>query len=184
MSSTNRGSERIPSDFYPTPVSCVENILDNCNIDMSNKRVLEPAAGNGHIAYTIKRKYPRSIVDAIELREEEKLHLTGLNDVIIGDFLTLDIKTHYDIIMTNPPFSLAREFIIRSIELQPDIVIMLLRLSYLESKRRHDFWQKYPVTELYVLSDRPSFTNKGTDSCAYAWFVWYKLNNEQKIYVI
>jgi hypothetical protein len=49
---------------------------------------------------------------------------------------------------------------------------MLLRLAFLESKRRFNFWQQYPVNKLYILSQRPSFTGKGTDATAYAWFVW------------
>lgn len=51
---------------------------------------------------------------------------------------------------------------------------MLLRLAFLESKKRCDFWQKHPVSKLYVLSERPSFTGAGTDATAYAWFVWNK----------
>jgi len=60
---------------------------------------------------------------------------------------------------------------------------MLLRLAFLESKKRKPFWDKHPVTQLYVLSERPSFTNKGTDATAYAWFIWSK-HREPKIQVI
>lgn len=54
---------------------------------------------------------------------------------------------------------------------------MLLRTSFLESKNRYEFWQRYPLNGLYVLNKRPSFTGHGTDATNYAWFVW---NNSEK----
>ena len=64
------------------------------------------------------------------------------------------------------------------------VIIMLLRTAFLESKKRYDFWQKHPVSKLYVLSQRPSFTGKGTDATSYSWFVWDNRTNKQEIKVI
>jgi len=91
----------------------------------------------------------------------------------------------YKTIITNPPYSIAQEFIEKCFKIadQNTEIIMLLRLAFLESKKRYEFWQKHPVSELYVLSKRPSFTGGGTDATAYAWFVW-KNTKEQKIKVI
>jgi hypothetical protein len=49
---------------------------------------------------------------------------------------------------------------------------MLLRLGFLESKKRREFWRRHPLTQLYPLIERPSFTGSGTDATAYGWFVW------------
>ena len=57
-------------------------------------------------------------------------------------------------------------------------------LSNPESRKRYDFWQKHPLSELYVLSERPSFINGKTDATAYGWFVWRKNSTTQGIYVI
>ena len=62
-------------------------------------------------------------------------------------------------------------------------IIMLLRTAFLESKKRYEFWQKHPLSELYVLSKRPSFTGKGTDATSYSFMVWNN-KKEQKIKVI
>jgi hypothetical protein len=62
-------------------------------------------------------------------------------------------------------------------------IIMLLRLAFLESKSRFMFWQQYPLSKLFVLSCRPSFVGKGTDSAAYGWFIW-NISKEQIIKVI
>lgn len=60
------------------------------------------------------------------------------------------------------------------------MVAFLLPLSFLESAERGvkskvhktPFWKEHPATCVYVLSERPSFTGKGTDSNAYGFFVW------------
>ena len=121
----------------------------------------------------------------MELREEERDGLERFGEVYIEDFLkwNKDKNKKYKTIITNPPFTLAKEFLEKCFEIADEDtdIIMLLRLAYLESKKRHDFWQIHPVKQLYILSDRPSFTGHGTDATAYAWFIWS--NKEQSIKV-
>ena len=52
------------------------------------------------------------------------------------------------------------------------------------SRKRFGFMRENPPTEMYVLNQRPSFTGKGTDAQEYAWFVWDKAKEKQKIQVI
>ncbi|WP_436663579.1 hypothetical protein ACOALA_13645 [Alicyclobacillus acidoterrestris] len=82
-----------------------------------------------------------------------------------------DDSERYDFIITNPPFSLAQEFVEKSLTLA-NCVIMLLRLNFLASGKRKEFWEKHPPTAIHVLTKRPSFTGTGTDATDYAWFVW------------
>ena len=49
---------------------------------------------------------------------------------------------------------------------------MLLRINYLGSISRHQWWKENTPTALHVLSKRPSFTGTGTDATDYAWYVW------------
>ena len=63
-------------------------------------------------------------------------------------------------------------------------VIMLLRINFLGSQKRYDFWQQFPPDGLFILSKRPSFTGKGTDSIDYAWFVWSDIKELQGIHWI
>ncbi len=76
----------------------------------------------------------------------------------------------------HPP---ALEHVERALEIafadrtKPGGVAFLLRLAFVESEARRAFWRKWPVTELHILSKRPSFTGGKTNSCAYAFFVWH-----------
>lgn len=80
---------------------------------------------------------------------------------------------HADLVITNPPYSLAMEFVERALrEIAPSgEVAMLLRLCWLAGQKRAAFHREHPG-DVYVLPKRPSFTGKGTDSADYAWFVW------------
>ena len=74
-------------------------------------------------------------------------------------------------IITNPPFYLAEQFVRKSLSCATHVA-MLLRLAFLETRKREALHEEFP-SDVYVLSRRPSFMSNGaTDSCAYAWFVW------------
>ena len=187
MSATNRGGQRRPSDFYPTPFETLKSLLDNYDFSSYGLRVLEPSAGNGNVCKMYKQYYPKARITAIELDEGFSVPLQGVADsCYFGNFLT-DFKfPKYDVIIGNPPFSLAQEFVEKSLTLLDDngVLVFLLRTSFLESKKRHNFWQKNLPSGLLVLSDRPSFTGKGTDAASYAWFIWEKNKDTQFIRVI
>ena len=187
MSATNRGNKRRESDFYATPLDCIRNVLDNLNLSNRGTEVLEPSAGNGNIVQIFKKYYPDKNITALELREEERNNLSNLTDnVIIDNFLERNIINKYDIIIGNPPYGLAIEFVKKSLKSLKDdgILIFLLRTAFLESRTRYEFWQENPLTGLLTLSKRPSFTGKGTDATSYSWFVWDKSTKEQYIKII
>lgn len=52
------------------------------------------------------------------------------------------------------------------------LLIFLLRTNFLESEKRFKWWQEHPLSGLYTLHKRPSFTGRGTDATSYSWFVW------------
>jgi hypothetical protein len=157
MSATNRGTVRNKNDFYPTPEYTIDSLLNVLNLH-NNITFHEPCKGNGIIYNKINTPFK----SYCELEE-------GI------DYLITDNKEKFDLIITNPPFSLAKEFINKSLN-EANSIWYLLRLNFLGSQTRKDWWKDKMPTHLLVLSKRPSFTNKGTDATEYAWFGWDKIN--------
>lgn len=186
MSSTNRGGKRSEADFYATPAWCVRRLIDA--VDLPAGEWLEPCAGDGAIIRaTVEYRALRTRKwTAVELREEcrERLEDDETNvDPYIGDFFTSPLvdsehirrngpQLSFDVILTNPPFSLAMEFI-RACETIATHRIFLLRLNFLGSEERSSYIRD-TKPDLYVLPNRPSFVGAGkTDSIEYAWFHWH-----------
>ena len=177
MSATNRGAKRKDADYYATPRNAINSLLKNYKIADPGDLILEPSAGNGAIIEAIRANGYMNHIHAIEIREEEQEALLRHADSIaIQDYMNTDSKEKFNVIIGNPPFSLAQEFIEKSLEiLHPEgKLIFLLRTNFLESKKRFEWWQDKLPTRLYVLSSRPSFTGKGTDATSYSWFIWEK----------
>lgn len=174
MSSTDRGNQRSPADFYATPAWCVQRLLEVAQLP--GGLWLEPAAGDGAIVRAVTRRDVSWHLR--ELREEERPALERSAPgakVFIGDFLEAVESgalagQRYSVAITNPPFRLAQEFVDACLTCA-DHVVMLLRLNFLASKARWKFMSSH-TPDVYVLPSRPSFTGGGTDSIEYAWFVW------------
>lgn len=199
------GSQRRLHDFYETPEWTTESIIRRLPSVVTGHystlydRVLEPAAGNGAIIRVMRRLERVRSLTTVELEPARSLYLKTRvrpNRHFSGDFRSfanLEEKRirrevderdmygaplddiGYTLILTNPPFSLAETFLLRSLPLlTPEIgyLVMLLRLAFVESKGRAELHRKYP-SDIHVLPERPSFTGDGqSDMSAYAWFVW------------
>lgn len=151
MSATNRGTIRIASDYYPTPLSAFTPLLPYLP---AKTPIWECASGDHRL---------------IDCMRTVHLLASG-NDILYGyDFLTDNCLR--DVIVTNPPYSLALEFISHALFVSPN-VYMLLRLNFLASQKRSVWFRQHEPSALFVLSRRPSFTGIGTDATDYAWFYW------------
>lgn len=115
--------------------------------------------------------FPENEILGLEKEEGRYLAAQDSTDlpVVQGDFLLHREK--YDVIVSNPPYSHALEFVQHALTLAP-VVCMLLRLPWLASIRRVE-WHKENPAHVCVLPKRPSFTADGkTDATEYAWFIW------------
>jgi hypothetical protein len=154
-----------PHDFFPTPPGVTKAFIEAC--PLPDGLWCEPAAGEGHIINAVGKREGWATFDI------RPVPAPTLSDVHWApyDFLQHDESVRFNVIITNPPFYLAEEFVRKALRCA-DHVVMLLRLAFLESRKREDFHTEFP-SDVYVLSRRPSFTSNGaTDSCAYGWFVW------------
>lgn len=178
MSSTNRGRERQLDDFYQTPHWATQILLENLIIDtVIEEPILEPSVGRGQIIDVLK-EYGYRDVTGIDINPE-------FNPDIVSDFLTWEPDKEYSTIITNPPYTYALEFIQKALEINKyGINAFLLRLNFLESKVRYQFWKEYMPAHIYVLAERPKFYLGKTDSIAYAWFVWKSHSGDTTIRVV
>jgi hypothetical protein len=131
---------------------------------------MDPCAGEGGIIRAVQKVRPGLIWTASELRAEAEADLAKTGAAYhIQDFLDPTFQPPpVDVICTNPPFRLAQEFVEKSLSLAKQVV-MLLRLNYLGSEARAPFLREFHP-DVYVLPNRPSFTDGQTDSIEYAWF--------------
>lgn len=187
MSAKNRKTKSVPYDNYQTPMEVIENFLDHYEVSKLGA-IVEPSAGEGRFIKALRNRGYDNYIIAHEIREEERANLAkaDANDIHIGSFLEqTDVDESVRTVIGNPPFSLAMEFILKCKELYPNAeIIFLLRLAFLESKTRKQFWQENPVSKLYVLSSRPKFINNKTDATAYGFFVMNSKDLQQEIHVI
>ena len=185
-------SKRRPHDFYATPITVVEHIIDELLKDdllkyYINKpviRVLDPFAGGdankGYpmpFPHCLKAKssqlpYEFDIV-TVDIREDSPADYAGT------DFFTMDKPANpFDLCLTNPPFTeftRAASLLLGSTDYiaRCGVVGFLGRLSILASKSRRDWFKEHMLHKVYVLSERPSFTGDGgVDVYDYAFFVW------------
>lgn len=152
---------RIDKDAYQTPSWVVEALMKYIYFK-PDYTFLEPCVGEGNI------------INNIPLKDKMWCEI---NEGI--DYLKIDIKNHVDIIITNPPFSLAQEFLIKSLREAP-FVAYLLRINYFGSQYRKDFWDNNKPTHLFPLSKRPCFVwickghkKKNIKSCKRKYSVGY-----------
>jgi hypothetical protein len=183
MSATGRG-ERLggDDDFYETPAYCVHRLLEKYS--PPGGIWLEPGAGSGAIIKAVRQVRTDMSWVAIEKQARFRKQLELLTvDTIIGDYLTTWVNLDVVLVLGNPPFSLAMEFIQHSMAAYPNAdVALLLRLPFLASNKRATFMQAF-APDAYVLPDRPCFAKGDSDNTDYAWMVWPKLDPEDTDHV-
>ena len=164
FSANNATGKRRKSDFYETPYTLTRKFLD---VEYFNKNstVCEPACGGGAITRVLKEHWEDDKVTSYD-KETNFLCETG----------------KYDYIITNPPFSIAFEFIQRAKLVAKSKFAFLLPLSYLHGKKRFDEVysdRTYGLEKVYVFTRYPmlgeSLREDGkynTGMMVYAWYVW------------
>lgn len=154
-------------DFYPTPPWATRALFRHV-IGPVAGRVWEPACGNGMMAEVIK-----------EFTESGSLHASDVYDYGYGtteNFLTSRPSEKFEWIITNPPFNAALAFAEAALE-RASNVALLVRLQFLEGKKRYEFFQRNPP-RVAVFSERLGFNpglwdpTRDRGVTAFAWFVW------------
>lgn len=155
----NTAYKRSKSDFYPTPPDATQALLDFIRIPKGTL-VWEPACGEGHM---------------VRVLEENGMQVIGTDIQCGTDFLTADKPSAIQWIITNPPFSLAEQFIRRSAQHSVPFA-MLLKAQYWNAKKRYPLFLELPPSYVLPLTWRPDFLfgerGCGSPLLDVMWCVW------------
>lgn len=162
-----------PDDF-PTPPwatrALIEHVLDDQRV-LAPLSCLEPACGAGHMTKVLREYFG-------EVRCSDAYDY-GYG--AIRDFLAGPLEANAcDWVITNPPFRLGEEFVVRALAVARKGVAILARTVFLESVGRYGrIFRDNPPTKFAQFTERVPMVkgrldSKATTATGYAWFVWEK----------
>lgn len=155
------GGKRSPRDFYSTPADVTDALLrwlrQNMML-MPGDCVWDPACGDGAMLHEFARHGLRSV--GTDIREGQ-------------DFLQAQLPVEsVSWIITNPPFSLAEEFIFKAQSLEVPFAY-LLKSQFWHAGRRRDLFRSARPAMVLPLTWRPDFTGRGASLMDFVWVVWF-----------
>lgn len=161
-----------PDDF-PTPPwatrALLERVIDDEAEDFGLMSCLEPACGAGHMARVLEQYFGEVLAsDAYDYGQ------SSIKDFLVDPFEPRSV----DWVITNPPFRLGQEFVLRALETARVGVAILARTVFLESVGRYqNLFEITPPTIFAQFSERVPMLKgrldaKATTATGYAWFVW------------
>lgn len=174
---------RAENDYYATNPKDTQAFLDlikkEYNMNGDGVRILEPAAGEGHITNVLKSNFPHAMVLSSDLVQRGNKNIAGGIDFLNS----YNDGFMFDYVITNPPFKIAKDFIDKSLSIS-DKVFIFAKLQFLEGKSRKDWFKSLPLKYVYVYSYRASPWRNGSpvdvngkkysSTMAFAWFVFDK----------
>lgn len=197
---TKRDEKESSNDLYITPKEAMEAILPYIQVDIDDILfddgyghpdnlhcyVLDPCQGLGDIAEFFNKNSDVYMVsnELYPCYDETKLIFNpNYYDDFLADGTALSkTKNEYDMIIVNPPYNKAMEFVLKGFEYAP-IQWHFLRLSFLEGKKRYEeLFKLNHLSDVYLFTYRVS-CDKGYDreetanSVCYAWYRFDKEHN-------
>lgn len=146
-------------DFYPTPKEATQALVDFLKDTarlLPNDMVWECACGENAIVNVLKENGCK----------------TWATDIQKGqDFMTYEMQEDFDWIITNPPFSMAEDFIRKAASYGKPFAF-LLKSQYWHSAKRLPLFKAIPPTFVLPLTWRPDFTGEGASMLDVSWIVW------------
>lgn len=168
-------------DDFPTQPWGTRALMEHVLIDrIFNLKIFrrmtcwEPAANRGYMV--------RPLQEYFETVFASDVHDYGVH-LPVHDFLQPyrpDGFSNIDIIITNPPFRLAKQFIKHGLDITSVGVAVIVRTSFLEGINRYEtLYKKNPPTIVAPFVERiPMFRGRidptGSTATSYTWLVWIK----------
>ncbi len=156
-------------DDFPTPPWATRALCEKLKIEhWQLLSVNEPAANRGHMVGPLLEfffdVYPSDIFD----------YGAGFK---VEDYL-FALPKNVDWTITNPPFRLAEQFIVKALNESSEGVAVIVRSAFLESVGRYkNLFSKHPPSHVLQFTERVvmhkgKLSEKGSTATAYCWIVW------------
>lgn len=180
----NTEYSRHDADFYPTPPEAtlaLINFLKDQNLLSDTDVVWEPACGSGDMSEVL---YKSGIqVLSSDIRKTDYINQSFELD-FVNDSISPEID--FDWIITNPPFSISKDFIENSFNYNVNFAL-LVKSQYWHAKSRLEIFNKTNPAYVLPLTWRPDFCfkNRGSGSplMDVMWVVWVSGNKENCKYI-
>lgn len=175
-SCTKRDEKQSSNDLFITPKEALDAIWPHILEDLDETTdVLDPCSGLGDISNWIKYHTSANII-ANELYICPDKNKLVYEPEYSEDFLAeINHLPSVDVILANPPYNKAMEFVLKGFEHAP-IQWHFLRLSFLEGQKRYEeLFRLNKLSDVYIFTYRVS-CDKGYDreetanSVCYAWY--------------
>ncbi|MEC9346084.1 MAG: methyltransferase [Pseudomonadota bacterium] len=168
-------------DFFPTPPWATRALIEHVLVgggwrkdQLAEHVCWEPACGADHMVNPLAEYFAEVIGTDVHDHGPALLH-----DFLMP-FLPPIVKArpgpHW--IITNPPFRLGQQFILRALEIASEGVCMLVRTQFLEGIQRHqELFLPHPPLMVAPFVERVPMVKGRLDrgastATAYAWLVW------------
>lgn len=200
--------ERDPLDRYYSPIWLIDQCLELVVPTVTWRRpefILEPSTGSGAFLGPLRRKYPNSHIYAIDV-DPAVGPWPEASESYEGDFLETDWdevlgRTTSDeldlqMVIGNPPYIHAIDFCQEALAIC-DTVIYILRVDFLCSAGRANFFREHPPSHVFLLPNRPPFYGPAlrppytdepkegsTGEYDYAWICWSPMADGQETQLI
>lgn len=180
MLGTNKNcttSERAAADYYTTDPNAVEQFVKHIEMirgSISRYTIWEPACGCGNISKVLQ-SHGYEVISS-------DLHDRGFGWSGFDFLESVTVPERCNTIITNPPYSLANEFILHAMDILPKFgcYYALMNLSYLTGIQRHEtIYKKGYLRAIHIYPHRihcyKNNINTGHSSPVnYAWFEFMK----------
>ena len=152
--------EREENDYYATEICTIQDLI---KLNFLNKNILEPCCWEWHISKELIKAW-------------HNVHSQDLIDrwywIWWKDFLESTWIFEWDIV-TNPPYKLAKEFVLKALECinEWNHVVMLLKVQFFESEKRKELFDKSPPKIVYMYRKR---------QVCWKWWEFYHKDGKKK----
>lgn len=176
-SSRSDWTDRHKEDYYATDKRAISDLAKFINIKWI---VWENACWEWNLSKELEK------LDWVYKVFSTDLVDRGYNKMdIVLDFLNSNNPVKVDWIITNPPYKHWKQWIEKSLKYTPNVA-MLMKLVFLESADRYEFFKTSWLKKVLVYSKRlwvykDNIKTKNSWLVAYAWFIferWYKWKPE------